>query len=44
MTPWLFFLVAAGMGCCALAQRWWHRHVLQSKHRYRQLIDAEVIY
>ena len=39
MTPWLFLLAGAGMGCCALAQRWWHRRVLQSERSYRQLIE-----
>jgi hypothetical protein len=43
MTPWLFLLAAAGMGCCALAQRWWHKRVLQSEHCYRQLIECAPI-
>ena len=43
MTPWPFLLAAAGMGCCALAQHWWHRRVLQSEHRYHQLIERAPI-
>ena len=43
MTPWLFLLAAAGMGCCALAQRWWHKCVLQSERRYCQLIELAPI-
>ena len=43
MTPWLFLLAAAGMGCCALAQHWWHKRVLQSEHRYRQSIERAPI-
>ena len=43
MTPWLFLLAAAGIGCCALAQRWWHRRVQQSERRYRRLIECAPI-
>jgi two-component system cell cycle sensor histidine kinase/response regulator CckA len=43
MTPWLFLLAAAGMGCCALVQHWWHKRVLQSEHRYRQSIERAPI-
>ncbi len=43
MTPRPFFLAAAGMGCCALAQHWWHKRVLQSEHRYRHLIERAPI-
>ena len=40
MTFWPFLLVAAGIGCCALAQRWWHRRVQQSERRYRRLVEC----
>ena len=43
MTFWSFLLAAAGIGCYALAQRWWRRRVQQSKSRYRQLIELAPI-
>jgi PAS domain S-box-containing protein len=39
MTPWPFLLAAAGIGCCALAQRWWRRRVQRSESRYRRLVE-----
>jgi PAS domain S-box-containing protein len=39
MTFWPFLLAAAGIGCCALAQRWWRRRVQQSESRYRRLVE-----
>lgn len=39
MTPWPFLLAAAGIGCCALAQRRWRRRVQQSERRYRRLVE-----
>ena len=43
MTFWSFLLAAAGIGCCALAQRWCGRRVQQSERRYRQLIECAPI-
>ena len=43
MTPWPFLLAAAGIGCCALAQHWWHRRVQQSERRYRRLVERAPI-
>ncbi|MBN1136832.1 MAG: PAS domain S-box protein [Anaerolineae bacterium] len=40
MTPWPFLLTAAGIGCCALAHRWWHRRAQQSQRRYRRLVEC----
>jgi PAS domain S-box-containing protein len=39
VTFWPFLLAAAGIGCCALAQRWWHRRAQQSERRYRRLVE-----
>jgi len=39
MTFWPFLLAAAGIGCCALAQRRWRRRVQQSERRYRRLVE-----
>jgi PAS domain S-box-containing protein len=39
VTFWHFLLAAAGMGCCALAQRWWRQRVEQNESRYRQLVE-----
>jgi PAS domain S-box-containing protein len=43
MTFWPFLLAAAGIGCCALAQRWWRRRVQQSERRYRRLVERAPI-